>query len=88
MWRILIPAWVALGLASIYIIVRHRRIRVGEPEVKGAVCPHCGSANVAWDIPNALAVATIVLFFPLGLVLLALHKDVWCRECRIRFKRP
>jgi len=78
-----------LALAVVLLIARDsRRAGRGPFHVTGVECPVCHSTDVERDSASPWIFVFAAALFPFGLILFALNRNVWCRGCGVRFKRP
>ena len=71
------------AIGAIVILLIGRRGQMGRVSVE---CPNCKSVEIARDSASPWIVLGVVLLFPFGLLLILLNNNVWCKDCRIRFK--
>jgi predicted RNA-binding Zn-ribbon protein involved in translation (DUF1610 family) len=82
-------ALIALAAVAVVLLLVHAAIRESGESVVPVSCPNCSSIAISRDSASPwIFVFAAALFFPIGLILFGLNRNVWCTSCGIRFKRP
>jgi len=81
--RFAVWPFVALVLVAIVLIALRKTTK--RPSLS-AICPKCGSKNIAPDAHSPWVFVGAAILFPFGLIFFASNRNRWCRDCGVRFK--
>ncbi|MHC5035353.1 MAG: hypothetical protein ACYTFZ_09985, partial [Planctomycetota bacterium] len=78
-------ALIALAVVAVVLLLVHAVVRESRESVVPVRCPHCSSMAVSRDSASPwIFVFAALILFPVGLILFALNRNVWCTSCGIR----